>query len=644
MAYSEQYRGKFASYRGAEYDVVLYRDTAISQDKTIKIQNVTFRRTVKDRFLTSSVDIDFVNIYGINEFNDLCSNTEREWMIQITQYGNRSNIFFKGWLVVGVAEQDISSNKTSISITATDELLKLKEIDIENVDFGTKYSFKKIITDGLWKINSVNVYINSQLFYNGEVRTAENTLFEQSFLDADFFYKNNIETISYWDAINEILKTTNCYLYQHKNKYYIERYNDIGNTNWAYISASNGNNYAVTSTVDSSYNKQDDFNYTQSSQRVMYESGISNFTIDLDPKEYISIIPNSWNTPLTELDDSFLPLADSLNYGEWYLNTSASQGDTFTSTTGTNDYGMNKYVKYENLTDGATYDIICAKAKVTFNAGNSTNLQIKYKTWVQTGMAFNEDTEWRCFFAIRKGAGGSKANNMIVLGEDGKTTITPYSPSNFSFVVTGNRQEGGALIEVTQNIELNDIKQYCDTNETLVFYFRPAAQYNSDQPDTPIWSEQAILGDFEIKISADNEDNQYMYDVNQGFVNTKEDDLKIFDISNYNYVNGIFLDDNTKTSPTVGWTDDNGITYNSLVDHYVKSEVGYSYVTRKALNTSLIFNTETIIKPLVKLSDNNISSTEFLVTEYTYDFVKSRYGINNAKEYSTDKGEINIIE
>ena len=60
------------------------------------------------------------------------------------------------------------------------------------------------------------------------------------------------------------------------------------------------------------------------------------------------------------------------------------------------------------------------------------------------------------------------------------------------------------------------------------------------------------MGDFEIKIIPENEDNQYLYDVNDGFVNKASQDLNIFDISNLNYNNGIYLSDDSKTDPTTG--------------------------------------------------------------------------------------------
>jgi hypothetical protein len=75
----------------------------------------------------------------------------------------------------------------------------------------------------------------------------------------------------------------------------------------------------------------------------------------------------------------------------------------------------------------------------------------------------------------------------------------------------------------------------------------------------------------------------------------------------------------------------------------VKSEVGYSYKTRKALSGTILFNDEVFIKPLTLLSDDNISGVEFLVKEYTHNMPTSQYNFTDIDEYSTEKGDIVVI-
>ena len=136
----------------------------------------------------------------------------------------------------------------------------------------------------------------------------------------------------------------------------------------------------------------------------------------------------------------------------------------------------------------------------------------------------------------------------------------------------------------------------------------------------------------------ENKDPQDVYTI--GFVKSESDELKIFDIASYNYKNGIYLSDRSKT--TEGWTDDGGVTYMPIVDHYVKSIVGYGYKTRKQLRSDIMFNSDTYMKPLSIINDDNVDN-DFIVKELDYDFVNSIYRLS-IDEYSTDKGEIIIDE
>jgi hypothetical protein len=643
MAYVEKYSGKFTSLRGAEYDVVLYQDGGSAGSKDIKLQNVTFNRTLNDRFLTTSVDIIFLNDYTFNEFDDLCSATEKEWLVQITEYGDRTNVYFRGWLAINIIERDFSREISSIKITATDGLLKLKEIEVEDIEFGSKYSLKDIITTGLWEIDTKNTYINSALFYESHTATDASTLFEQTFLDGDYLYKNNVETLTYWDAINNILKPLNCYVYAHKNNYYIERYNDIStNEDWAVISSTTGLNSTATSKHES-YNKQSNFDYTEASQTLSYESGLSDFTLNINPAEYSSILPNKQYLPLSTCDYAYV-LDGSLNFGDWTIFKEAH-----TISTGSSNYNMNNYLKYDSSTTGiyTGYERemcpIFFKTKITYNDGETTKLQLKWKHYIVDSHAVDPEAEYSVRFTLRLGSDGPVADHYII-NFDGSLALytTGYGYDYMIWKENAKETEPySRVIEFSKTIDLEQLKGVLSDNQTIIFGLYPL-HISDGSGDRFVYT--TVIGDYEVKVISENVDNQYLYAVNDGFINKKEEDLNIFDINNYNFNNGLFLSDGTKTDPSVGWSDDGGSTYDSLINHYVKNEVGYYYKTRKGLSANILFKDAVFIKPLCFINDNHLPGIDFVAKEYSLNMGRDIYSFSGLQEYSTEKGEINIIE
>lgn len=656
MAYLEKYKGYWTNpTTGYDYDITLFQDTAVSGSKDIKVQDVTFRYTLNDRILTSSVDVTFVNDLGWNEFDDLLNNTEREWYVRIRKYNDSDYTVFLGYIAVDIMERDFSNDIGTISFTATDDLKKLREIYVDDVSLGYNHDLQKVLVDGLNQIDQRNISINNALFYKDHDMGTSDTMLAQTYLNADYFYKNNVETISYWDYIQSLCTATNSYLYIYNDRYYLERYNDVStNENWVYYSpVTDTNGVAIRKFVR--YNKQDDFDYVNRSQKLEYVSGLSDFTVNIDPKEFVSILPNSWDVPLEEISSDENPNDEALELRTYYLNTYHTPTLDTNQSTGTNNYSMRNYLVYDcsyvNVAASALFNYmgeypatyLMYSVPITFNDGDSTPLNIKYKLSTQNGYSYDDLTEWQGIFLVRK--------SWLVTGDkwiyDNNGTIDLASGSADAYwVVDGNKADGSNIVEINATIELNSIKADCSTNERLTFFIMPIAQINHEEEGdegTLVWPQTAIMGDFEIKVGVDGINNQFIYDVNDGFINKAEVDLDIYDMRNENVKNGLFLSDWTKTDDSSGWTDDGGSTYDSIINHYVKSETGRSYKTREALNATIKFKAETFLKPLAFLNDEKIPGKDFMVLDYTWNMLNGRYALR-ADEYSSDKGEINITE
>ena len=638
MAYREKYSGNWESLRGYSYDVVFYQDTVNTDPaKDIRIKEVKFRYTRNDNILTSSVDVTFENTYSFSEFDALLSNVSREWMVQITEHSNRTNIFFRGYLVVDVNERSFARDKGTIRVSASDELSKMKDVQVP-ATFGSQYSHLKIIQDGLAEVDAKTLYINSALFYTSHTKTSTYTLFEQSFLNADYFYENNVETISYWDAIQEICKTYNCKLYNFRNRYYLERYNDIeNNANWVSVTTAGSRSAVVSQFAD--YRKQLNFNYKSTSQQILHHSGLSEYELNIDPKEYISRAPNFWSPNITFVVGGMLPSA-SVPDG-WFF--SANVGEPTNQVYGTNNYGLRNYFKY-NYTYG---QLLGHKIPFTFNE-NSTELKVEFKCVISTGQSFDELTEWVAWLGIRK-SNDTQCLDYIYAPIDAtdynseaqleEVVASPY------WRILGNKAVGSAVVTFSRVFDLNEFRSCFNIDDYITIYFYPGRQINhavAGDAGTTYYPSVAIIGDFTVKVLPDKPDNQFIYGVNTGFIKKEKVDLSIHDMENINFHSGVFLSDGSKTDDDNGWTDNGGTSYDSLINHHTKSVVGYGYVTRLALDAQIIFNTEVFLKPLSFLYDDNMSGYNFMVEEFIFDMVNSVYTIDEAKEYSTEKGNITI--
>ena len=644
MAYIIKYKGPWVSLDGYAYEVLLYKDTAVTGDKEIRIQDVQFRYTKNDRIISSSVDITFTHALTFAEFNDLLTSESDVWRVDITAKDSPATIFFQGFLVNDVNEREMTKATSSIRITATDGLQKLDNIEITDVSFNEYYPMDHLLIDGLAKLESQYMMANARFFYNTHDKAATDIFLEQSYLIGDFLYKNDIETKSYGEIFNAILETFDAYLYKYKNSWYFERYYDVS-TGDDWVSISPAYWVAATATKKQLYNKQDDFDYTRLSQILTYQSGLSDLTIDIAPSEFYSRLPNSWNTPLSDIVPSdtvngFAIDAEIASSGRWYFcqNVTTANNDS----SGKNSYGMNYYLKYTFDTSKTS---VC-KFDFTFNI-RATKLIINFKCNIATRHSYSENTEWLTVIWIRKSNKGVYPDYFYRPTDNDPYATSGYMSSTgfIPWTLIGTKAAGSTLVEFSKSFDLNEVRPYFNNDDRLLIFFYPGYQVNHDVPGdrgTVFYPITAIIGDFEIKIVPDQPDNQFIYAINSGFENQDDIPLDIYDLSNINFRDGVYLSDGSKTDADVGWKEEDVVVYDSLINEYAKSRVGYSYKTRMGLEANIKFKTSVFMKPLSLLTDDNITDTVFIIEEYTFDMVNGIYTIT-APEYSLDKGEITLL-
>jgi len=392
------------------------------------------------------------------------------------------------------------------------------------------------------------------------------------------------------------------------------------------------------------------FYYLNLSQNETNVPGLSKLELNYDFEEFISIVPAYWeNLPTTydwDYDNQVLPDDGDINIFHWYAADGGDDDGVSGLTIGENNYGLNNYLEYKpshwsSLVSDYVWglDPIFYQTYVTFNEGDSTQLELKWKHRIWDDSAYHEDTTYTVRFGIKKSGNGSYPDYYLSEDDEGEVELTLDTYDKVFEVDANESSEGSRIIEFSKTIELNPIKDDCDTNERLIFFFYPLRINDRDNVRF-VWRQ--MIGDFEIRMKSDNPNNQQIFTINTGFVNKDNRDINIFDIDSYNYRNGIYLNNSGKTNSDDGWTDDGGSNYEPLIDHFIKGDAGYGYKNRKQLSFNGLFKEFTFIKPLSIIKDDYIPDRSFIIDEYSYNISNGNYNIN-CNEYSTDKKNI-IIE
>lgn len=664
MAYSIRYTANFSDHHDNKYSVKLYQDGFGGSSKEIKIQDATFEYKKNENFIVSALTLKIVNTFEKDEFDDLLDNTIREWKIVVTEYDDALNEYFTGWNVVDVAEVEDRPDAI-ISVTFNDELIKLKDINVIDSSVGAIYDLLSIIRSGLSEIDNQYIYINNSLFYYDHTKTAGNTLFEQTYLSSDYLYENNVETKPYWDVINDILSSFNSYLYRYKGDYYIERYSDVSvNTNWATVNTSGA--ISSESTKLQKYNKQNDFFYVYDIPMKGHNPGISDFELDVVYNDWNSLVPSRWNLDEIEETPYYYYAAGGGVYvtdvskGNSELNTWYLPEGTTDISIGWGKYGMNSYITWDpsgaidtaqNETSALFY-----RTYIPVRSGNSGDsdaytLQLKWKIKIEDTRTYNVNSNLYVRFSMRVCAEHSYDGYYIVEDGDGNASLSEQEPFEENKLWEVKVQETSPLskiIEFSKDIDLTPIKADLSRNEQIIFGFYPLW---TDE-DTDGGQPTVIMGDIEITAKGKEEENKYKFRVNEGFVKKEKDTIKLHDIPNYMYNNGLYLSDKTRTFPKYeftylgwrgGWTETAGAPYYSVIEHFAQSKIGYRYINRKTYSFKSLFKEHTFIKPLSIMSDDKYVGKDFIIFNYKYNMPSSIYTIK-ADEFSNDKNEIVINE
>jgi hypothetical protein len=216
-----------------------------------------------------------------------------------------------------------------------------------------------------------------------------------------------------------------------------------------------------------------------------------------------------------------------------------------------------------------------------------------------------------------------------------------YNPYIFETIVENDRNIKNNTIEVSTTLDLTSFMA-SDETEYIIGILPVGWRYRNsgdDIEDNPYsYFTYSTFGDVVVTVESELQENTYTIEVVDNFINKKTYSINLFDTNNVNLKNGLFFND-LKTSL---WTDDNGSTYKSIVEHLISSYMSYYSDTRLGLSADILIHN--IPKPLTIIKDNykvrSGNVIPFVLFSYSYDFIQNTASIE-CKEYGTET--INII-
>lgn len=679
MAFGKKYQGGFYNHHRNPITVELYQDNYGGAVTDIWLSGCEMNYQVDGNIFTQSIDLSLQNTFTFAEFEELLENYEKQWMCKILNSESNPEVLFQGYLIVDVQEQALQDTPAEIRLTFSDQLKRLDGFSPTLV-VDQLYSLLEIIKDCLDEIDSKDIYINSSLLHTNHNPSASpvGTFLEQSYVISDLFYQNNIEIDTAWEVIQKILKSFNLYLYVYKNDYYLERYNDLPDggsalEKWYKVDKDTESNrdFIITEVIDRSQSLGTAYSILTKTGAMAFHSGLSDFELNLNNTTRITITPLKnvfeeiiWGAQTWQ--NVRLPHSSEIEFYKWYYPEFLITDDVFyfiPLKVGTLEFGINKYsmITYTSLTskkDGGYMSwestaymnlmyLLVYKSRITFNQDPNvgTNLRIKWSVYVERSYAFTEDHSISGSFFLKKGSTGDYPNYYIIRDTDGSAKLSAVPYAWTLRVLNKDMTDKGSMQyhEFEMVMDLSNIADLCEEDETLIFGFRPTRYTTKPVGDsTTFQADPFIIGDIYVHVEDEGLDNQYLYDINSGFINKKSEELYIYDLASLNYSNGLMLSDGSKTDE--GWYEQEELATESIVDKFIKSITGFNYKTRKEVKAQIIFDDDIEAKPLAFIESTAYVGVDFILSgAILWDMIRNIYQIN-AKEYSAEAGEINIIE
>lgn len=631
MAFNDiKYQSNFYNRFGKLVSVKLYEDGYSGATTNIRIQSVTIQVNYQDDttpVIGTGAKVVFINEGSFGDYNDLLTAHEKQYKAIIEW---DSTQVFEGFLVCDLNEQEFLEYST-ITLQFTNYLRRLTNDYLAALQPVSSWAtLIEIVVEALTSTGfEYDLYVNSSLFEVNMLQTAAMAWLAQTVVVNDIFYQNPQEYDNTYDVLNKILLPFGAFLYEYEEKWIIERYANISSDDYWVVHDfdSDGLLWNYTENLKVSYNKQDgDFDYIQTSQVIQYNSAYKEMILNLESYMFDTLVFNDFTVGMNTTSSSS-PMAGTLTQNTWYIH----EDDTDLAV-GYNYEGINTYFTFTSA------DAFQPEAKglyyaftMQYNVENPTTLTVNFKMTVDDiNISLMKTMTVRFFIKVNSGA---KADWFLFEDADGVVDIQA-APINFEIDFEESADNLVYTFDVSKSLNLDTIwgDLGSPTDQDFIIGFLPVGVLTLG--DVAGYAEINYIGDIQISVDAEAEDNEITIDLDETFLKTKEISLDLFDLNNWNYKNGLFL--SNKTVKTNEWSDTGDSSGIPLVDIFTKDRYSKYNKTLKTLKATISCNSH--IKPFSILTDDNLQDessddlVQFIITKYTWNLNNGTYNIE-AEEY-----------
>jgi hypothetical protein len=298
MAYGLKYQSDFYNAFKVLVSVKIYkRDYTDSTVTNVRTSEVTIESNYQnDNTPVIGTGAKIVLIATSNDMTyleDLLLSYEREFLCTIEYDGV---IAFRGVSLCDLNERQLLPF-ARVTLQFTDYVHRLSEQYPECISKIGLYNDVYSLVENLIQLTSLDLplYVNSTLFEDSMNNAATDTFLPQVFVQNAQYFSNTFEYDNMYDAINKTLQPFNAFIYYSRDKWIVERQEDITRPgNWVCYDSSDNAGTSVPS-LKQTLNKQNgDFSYVEMSQVIEYDTGLHTLILDLQDKKLESLVFNDY--------------------------------------------------------------------------------------------------------------------------------------------------------------------------------------------------------------------------------------------------------------------------------------------------------------------------------------------------------------
>jgi len=554
------------------------------------------------------------------ELMDLLNNVEKQYRVRILNTDDSINLF-EGYLDTRTATEKYK-RKRAIKVTASNYVSKLQYSTPSIVETIQQESLINIMSETLKLTGKEdNIRAGITMYPKDVANGAGQTCFNRVGLDTEVFWKDNIQRNNGLEILDEILKPFDSYLYWFDGKWYMVRYEDIYTYPQEYVEYAYDTSYGYTdsgtdvSTNDVSTNIQD-LCFLEDYPTLSFIPGVNKIDVKHIGVPYKNLtVPPHYTSDLSTglvLQVMYPPIR-TWSFSKPDPNPIWIYYDTYATVANAN-FRLG-YVDFDN--EGAA-----TRFKLTVDPSSRTSLKINWKFIPPDTIGglpgYNYDYKLRWF--LRDPPAGIYIMKDEAIGNWYRDSVS-FSSAIQNVDVT-DLSSDNPVSDISITIDLGDpsIGIPNDTDTDMVFGI--GCSYYATKGNDPT-TELLIEGFGDVFISATQsfQDNLTTGEVNNGFLNKRSLETKIYDIDNLNYRNGLFIG-TAWDARTSLWTDD-GLSFYPLTDRMVANKFQLFYRTRQKLAGTI--KSATHLKPFAMYYDSSQGYKEFILTGYQYKPTKDEY-------------------